>query len=74
MHREPPPDFSESGGYDLPVVRAVGRTGAAGELLGEMAEMIVRAVRSSVLFVWPGRPLQPDRSKQAARTPDDDRR
>lgn len=50
------PEFAESGGFDLVVVGAVGRTGVAGELLGETAEMIVRAINCSALVVSPGRP------------------
>lgn len=54
--RDVVPAFAESEDFDLLVVGAVGRTGLAGELLGETAESIVRAVQCSVLVVSPGRP------------------
>jgi len=47
------PGFVEEHDVDLIVMGTLGRTGPAGDLLGETAEMIVRAVRSSVLTVAP---------------------
>lgn len=50
------PRFAEDNGFDLIVIGTLGRTGIAGELLGETAEMILREVRCSVLTISPGRP------------------
>ena len=47
------PRFAEGGGFDLVVMGSQGRAGVAGELLGETAELVVRAVRSSVVTVSP---------------------
>ncbi|MBK7950627.1 MAG: universal stress protein [Deltaproteobacteria bacterium] len=47
------PAFAEDQEFDLVVVGTLGRTGIAGELLGETAETILRGVRCSVLAVAP---------------------
>lgn len=47
------PRFAENNEYDLIVMGTLGRTGIAGELLGETAEMILRDVRASVLTISP---------------------
>lgn len=47
------PEFAEDRGFDLVLVGTLGRTGLAGEILGETAEMILRGVRCSVLAVAP---------------------
>lgn len=62
------PEFAESGDFDLLVVGAVGRTGVAGELLGETAESIVRAVQCSVLVVSQGRAGITDRASSRGRS------
>jgi nucleotide-binding universal stress UspA family protein len=51
--REAPPIFIEDEAFDLVVRGTVGRDGLAGEILGETAEWILRAVRCSVLCVSP---------------------
>jgi nucleotide-binding universal stress UspA family protein len=47
------PRFAEENHYDLIVMGTLGRTGIAGEMLGETAEMILRDVRASVLTISP---------------------
>jgi len=47
------PRFVESSQYDLIVMGTLGRTGLAGEVMGETAEMILRDVRASVLTISP---------------------
>lgn len=47
------PEFAEDRGFDLVLVGTLGRTGIAGEILGETAEMILRGVRCSVLAIAP---------------------
>lgn len=47
------PEFAEDNNFDLIVLGTLGRTGIAGELLGETAEMILRDVQSSVLVLSP---------------------
>jgi nucleotide-binding universal stress UspA family protein len=47
------PRFAEENAYDLIVMGTLGRTGIAGEVLGETAEMILRDVRASVLTISP---------------------
>lgn len=62
------PAFAEDREFDLIVVGTLGRTGLAGELLGETAEMILRGVGCSVLAVAPKHPLPtkaPGRAKSA---------
>lgn len=51
------PAFAEDREFDLIVVGTLGRTGLAGELLGETAELILRSVGCSVLVVAPKHPL-----------------
>lgn len=51
------PEFAEDREFDLIVVGTLGRTGIAGELLGETAEMILRGVGCSVLAVSPKHPI-----------------
>jgi len=53
------PRFAESNEYDLIVMGTLGRTGIAGELLGETAEMILRDVRASVLTISPKSVIRP---------------
>lgn len=72
--REALPIFIEDEAFDLVVLGTVGRNGLAGELLGETAEWILRAVRCSVLCVSPrhsgaehaARPTPTDSSGQPA--------
>lgn len=47
------PRYAEEKDFDLIVMGTLGRTGVAGELLGETAEMILRDVRASVLTISP---------------------
>jgi nucleotide-binding universal stress UspA family protein len=54
LARDVLPNFAEESHFDLIVIGALGRTGVAGELLGETAEMILRQVRCSVLVLSPG--------------------
>lgn len=51
--REVVPVFAEDQEFDLVIVGTLGRTGIAGELLGETAELILRGVRCSVLAIGP---------------------
>jgi universal stress protein E len=67
------PAFAEDREFDLIVVGTLARTGLAGELLGETAEMILRGVHCSVLVVAPKHPvpararsLEPDPASTAA--------
>ena len=47
------PRFARGQGFDLVVMGSLGREGLAGELLGETAELVVRALRSSVVTLSP---------------------
>ena len=47
------PHFVDDQAFELVVMGTLGREGLAGELLGETAELVVRAVRSSVVTVSP---------------------
>lgn len=51
--RDALPRFIEERGFDLVVMGTLGHSGITGDLLGETAEMIIRAVHSSVLTVPP---------------------
>jgi nucleotide-binding universal stress UspA family protein len=51
--RDALPRFAEEQEFDLIVIGTLARVGVAGDLLGETAEEIARAVRSSVLTVAP---------------------
>jgi nucleotide-binding universal stress UspA family protein len=51
--RDVVPTYADDQEFDLVVVGTLGRTGIAGELLGETAELILRGVRCSVLAVAP---------------------
>ncbi len=51
--REVLPRFADERDFDLIVMGTLGREGLAGEVLGETAELVVRAVHSSVLTVSP---------------------
>jgi nucleotide-binding universal stress UspA family protein len=51
--RDALPAFAESAGFDLVVMGSLGRTGVAGELMGQTAELVVRSVRSSVMTISP---------------------
>ena len=50
------PSFAEEHGFDVIVMGSQGRTGRTGDVLGETAELVVRAVRSSVVTVSPQSP------------------
>ena len=51
--REALPRIADLEGFDLVVMGTLGRDGPVGEALGETAELVVRAVRSSIFTVSP---------------------